>query len=181
MACQAASANASLQEVLKAGPLCRQRTLNPKKIFAMALYSTRPKCGTSLILYRGAVVMPRCSSRARSLSARTGASTRMTPPHLHLGTSSHPRRRSGECTLHWPCHLCLGPLAATAPQQASPESLCSQEPPALSQKVPLLVMPLMVHRAVNPGVVARSEVPADQKAVGRCSCVRYGEYEPSII
>jgi hypothetical protein len=30
--------------------------------------------GTSLILYRGAVVMPRCSSRARSLPARTGAS-----------------------------------------------------------------------------------------------------------
>jgi hypothetical protein len=33
-----------------------------------------PGRGTSLILYLGAVVMPRCSSRARSLPARTGAS-----------------------------------------------------------------------------------------------------------
>jgi hypothetical protein len=33
-----------------------------------------PKRGTSLILYWGAVVMPRCSSRARSLPVRTGAS-----------------------------------------------------------------------------------------------------------
>jgi hypothetical protein len=49
------------------GPLCRQRTLDAKKISAMALNSTRPERGTSLILYRGAVVMPRCSSRARSL------------------------------------------------------------------------------------------------------------------
>jgi hypothetical protein len=73
MACQAASATASLRDVLKAGPLCRQRTLDPKKISVMALNSTRPECGTSLILYLGAVVMPRCSSRARSLPARTGA------------------------------------------------------------------------------------------------------------
>jgi hypothetical protein len=51
-------------------PLCRQRTLDPKKISAMALNSTRPERGTSLILYRGAVVTPRCSSRARSLTAR---------------------------------------------------------------------------------------------------------------
>jgi hypothetical protein len=43
MACQAASATASLREVLKAGPLCRQRTLDPKKISAMALNSTRPE------------------------------------------------------------------------------------------------------------------------------------------
>jgi hypothetical protein len=75
MACQAASATASLREVLKVGPLCRQRTMDPKKISAMALNSTRPECGTSLILYWGAVVMPRCSSRAQSLPARTGAST----------------------------------------------------------------------------------------------------------
>jgi hypothetical protein len=37
--------------------------------------STRPERRTSLIPYRGAVVMPRCSSRARSLPARTRAST----------------------------------------------------------------------------------------------------------
>jgi hypothetical protein len=77
--------------------------------------------------------------------------------------------------------LVLYPLAAVAPQQASPELLGSQEPPALSQKVLLRVMPLVVRRARTPGVVARSEVPADQRAVGRCSSVRYGECEPSII
>jgi hypothetical protein len=65
MACQAASATASLREVLKVGLLCQQRILDPKKISVMALNSTRPERGTSLILYRGAVVMPRCSSKAR--------------------------------------------------------------------------------------------------------------------
>jgi hypothetical protein len=74
MACQAASATASLQEVLKASPLCLQRTLDPKKISVMALNSTRPGRRISLILYLGAVVIPRCSSRAQSLPARTGAS-----------------------------------------------------------------------------------------------------------
>jgi hypothetical protein len=64
MAYQVASATASLREVLKAGPLCLQRTLDPKKFSATALNSTRPRRGTSLILYLGAVVMPRCSSRA---------------------------------------------------------------------------------------------------------------------
>jgi hypothetical protein len=115
------------------------------------------------------------------MPARTGASIRRTPPHLHLGTSSRPQRCSRECTPHWPCPLCLGPSAAAPPQQASPKPSGSQELPALSQKVPLLVMPLAVRRAVTPGVVGRSEVPADQRAVGRCSCVRYGKCEPSII
>jgi hypothetical protein len=45
-----------------------------KKISAMALNSTRPERGSSLILYRGAVVMPRCSSKARSLPVRIGDS-----------------------------------------------------------------------------------------------------------
>jgi hypothetical protein len=75
MASQAASVTASLREVLKAGPLCQQRIQDLKKISAMALSSTRPECGTSFILYRGAVVMPRCSSKARSLPARIGDST----------------------------------------------------------------------------------------------------------
>jgi hypothetical protein len=74
MACQVASAASSLHEVLKAGPLCRQRILDPKKISVMALNSAHPECGTPLILYRGAVVMPRCSSKARSLPARIGDS-----------------------------------------------------------------------------------------------------------
>jgi hypothetical protein len=162
--------------------LCRQRTLDPKKISAMALNTTHPKRGTSLILYRRAGVMPRCSSRARSLPVRTGASiakdsTSSTSRYIFSSSVS----LRGEGTLRWPCPLCHGPSAAVAPQPASPELLGSQEPPALSQKVPLLVMPLAVHQAGTPGVVARSEVPADQWAVGRCSCVRYDECEPSII
>jgi hypothetical protein len=74
MACQAASVTASLREVLKASPLCRQRTMDAKKISVMALNSTCPERGASMILYRGAVVMPRCSSKAQSLLVRTGAS-----------------------------------------------------------------------------------------------------------
>jgi hypothetical protein len=74
MACQVASATVLLREALKAGPLCMQRTQNPKKISATALNSIHPRCGTSLILYLGEVVMPRCSSRARSMLVGTGAS-----------------------------------------------------------------------------------------------------------
>jgi hypothetical protein len=37
------------------------------------------------------------------------------------------------------------------------------------------MMLLAVRRAVTPRVVAHFEVPTDQRAVGRCSCVRYGE------
>jgi hypothetical protein len=70
MAYQAASSTALLREVLKAGPLCRQRILDPKKISPMELNSTCPEHGTSLIQYRVAVVMPRCSSKARSLPTR---------------------------------------------------------------------------------------------------------------
>jgi hypothetical protein len=52
MVCQVALATASLREVMKAGPLCLQRTLDPK-ISVTALNSTRPGRGTSLILYLG--------------------------------------------------------------------------------------------------------------------------------
>jgi hypothetical protein len=159
--------------------LCRQRTLDLKKISAMALNSTRPKCGTSLILYRGAVVMPRCSSRARSLPARI--QPRRTPPRQHLSTSSWLRYRLGEGVLRWSCLLCHGPLDAAAPQSASPEPLGSREPSALSQKVPLLVMPLVVRRAGTLEAVAHSEVTADRRVDGRCSCVQCGRYEPAII
>jgi hypothetical protein len=93
----------------------------------------------------GAVVMPRCSSRAQSLPARTG-------------TFSRPWCRSGEGTLHWRCLQCHGPSAAAAPQQASPELLGSQGPPALSQKAPPRVMRIEVRRAVTPRVVAHFEV-----------------------
>jgi hypothetical protein len=181
MACQVASATASLREVLKAGPLCRQRTLDRKEICAMALNSTRLGCGTSLILYLGAVVMPRCSSRAPSLPVRTGASI---PKDSTSSASRYIFSSSallGEGTLRWPCLLHLGPSVAAAPQQACPKPLGSPEPPALSQEAPLPVMLLAVRQAMTPGVVARFEVPADQQAVGRCSCVRYSECEPSII
>jgi hypothetical protein len=67
MACQAVSATVSLHDALKAGPFCLQRTLYPRMISAMALNSTRLGHGTSFILYLGVVVMPKCSSRARSL------------------------------------------------------------------------------------------------------------------
>jgi hypothetical protein len=63
-------------------PLCGQKNYSykkwvlqdPKKISAMALNSILPERGTSFILYLRAMVMPRCSSRARSLPVRTGAS-----------------------------------------------------------------------------------------------------------
>jgi hypothetical protein len=45
-----------------------------RKIAAMALNSTYTGRGTSLILYLGVVVMPKCSSRAQSLPVGTGAS-----------------------------------------------------------------------------------------------------------
>jgi hypothetical protein len=72
--------------------------------------------GTSLILYRGAVVMPRCSSRARSLPGRTGASAPKDSTRQHLGTSSRPRYRSGEGALHRSYVPCHGPPATAAPQ-----------------------------------------------------------------
>jgi hypothetical protein len=74
MACLAASATTSLRDALKAGPLCLHRTLDSRKTSIMALNSTDPGRGTSLILYLGAVVMPSCSSRARSLPVGTRAS-----------------------------------------------------------------------------------------------------------
>jgi hypothetical protein len=43
------------------------------------------------------------------------------------------------------------------------------------------VMRIEVHRAVTPGVVAHFGVPADQWVDGRCSYVRCGECESSII
>jgi hypothetical protein len=181
MACQVASATTSLREVLKAGPLCQQRTLDLKKISAMALNSTHPERGTSLILYRGAVVMPRCSSRARSLPAITGDSA------LKDSTSSASRYifstsvSLGEGALHWSCLRCHGPPVVAAPQPVSPAPLGSQEPPALSRKVPFLVMPLVVRRAGTLEAATHFKVPADRRVDDWCSCVRCGGYEPSII
>jgi hypothetical protein len=117
VACQVASATASLRDALKAGPLCLWRTLDVRKISVMAMNSTHPRCGTSLILYLGVVVMPRCSSRARSLPVGPVLQPRRTTPHLHQSTSSHSLCRSGEVALHQPCLLHHGSSAAAAPQR----------------------------------------------------------------
>jgi hypothetical protein len=181
MACQAASATASLREVQKAGPLCLQRIQDPKKISTMALNSTRRGRGTSLILYLGTVVIPRCSSKARSLPARIGASA---PKDSTSSASRYIFSASvslGEAALRRSCLPGHGHQAAAAPQQASPGWLGSREPSVLSQKVPPPVMCLEVRQAVSPKVVALAEVPADRRADGRCSCARYNGYEPSIL
>jgi hypothetical protein len=172
MACQAASATASLHEVLKASPLCRQRILDPKKISAMELNSTCPERGTSLILYRGVVVMPRCSSKARSLPARIGDSA---PKDSTSSASQY--IFSSSVSLRGGCSS----LVLSSPQLVSPEPLGSQEPPALSRRVPLLVMSLVVGRAGTLEAAAHSEVPADQRVDDRCSCVQCVGYEPSNI
>jgi hypothetical protein len=59
--------------------------------------------------------------------------------------------------------------------------LGSQEPLALSRKVPLVVMPLVVCRAGTLAAAARSEVPADRQVDDQCACVRCDGYEPSNI
>jgi hypothetical protein len=71
MACQTASTTTSLLDARKAGPWCLLITLHPEKISAMARYSTRPGRGTPLIRYLGVVVIPKYTSRARSLLTRT--------------------------------------------------------------------------------------------------------------
>jgi hypothetical protein len=64
MACLAASTTASLRDAVKVRPWCPKRTLDLRKISVMVLNSTHLGRRTSLILYLGAVVMPKCTSRA---------------------------------------------------------------------------------------------------------------------
>jgi hypothetical protein len=66
-------------------------------------------------------------------------------------------------------------------QPVSPEPLGSLEPLALSRRVPLLVMPLMVCRAGTLEATSHSEVPADRQVDGWCSSVWCDGYEPSNI
>jgi hypothetical protein len=104
--------------------------------------------------------MPRCSSKARSLPERSKIQLRRTPPRQHLGTTSPVRYRSGEVVLHQSYPLYRGPpVVAILP--ANPEQLGTQEPLALSQRVPPLKLPLVVCRAGILEAAARSEVPAD--------------------
>jgi hypothetical protein len=134
-----------------------------------------------LVLVLGAMVMPNCSSRARGLPVGTEA---LAPKDSISSASQYIFSTSvslkGGCSsLVFSSMLC--PLAIVAPQQASLELLGSQEPPALSQKAPPLVMRAKAHQAVIPRGVAHSEVLADQRVDSWCSCVWYGECEPSII
>jgi hypothetical protein len=181
MAYQATLATASLRKVLKVGPLCRQRILDPKEISVMALNSTRSERGTSLILYRGAVVMPGVPAKLKACQRGLEIRPRRTPTHQHLGTSSHLQYRSEEGALCWSCLRCYNPPVVAVPQPTCPEPLGSQEPPVLSRRVPLLVMTLMVCRAGTLEAAAHSEVPADRWVDDQCSCVRCGGYEPSNI
>jgi hypothetical protein len=64
MAYLAASTTASLRDAVKARPWCLKRTLDLRKISVMVLNSTHLGRRTSLILYLGVVVMPKCTSRA---------------------------------------------------------------------------------------------------------------------
>jgi hypothetical protein len=162
MACQVASATASLREVLKAGPLCLQRTLDLKKISTTALNSTHPRHGTSFILYLGVVVMPRCSSRARSLPSRTGASapkdsTSSTSRYIFSSSVSLGGGYSSlaSSSMSWSFGCCC---------YSAGEPFGPRGPPALSQKAPPPVMCLEVRRAVPPEVVAHVEVPANKRA-----------------
>jgi hypothetical protein len=181
MACHAASVTTSLREVLKAGPLCLQRTLGPKKISAIALNSTRPDRRTSSILYLGAVVMPRCSSRARSLPVRTRASTpkdstssasqyifsssvSLEGVYSSLALSSISWSFGYCCTLageSWAVGL-SGTTSSISKGSSSGDASYGMS-------------------GCAPGVMACFEVPADQWTVGRCSSVQYDECEPSII
>jgi hypothetical protein len=103
-----------------------------------------------------------------------------TPPRQRLGTTSPVRYRSGKVVLHQSCPMYRGP-PVVALLLANPKQSGSQEPLALSQRVLPLKLPLVVCRAGILEAVARSEVPADRQVDGRCSCMRCGGYEPSII
>jgi hypothetical protein len=110
----------------------------------------------------------------------------MTQSCEHLCTYSRPLCHSGESTPHHPslhCYCCCGPLlpAITPPQQVRLKLLDSQVPLARSQKAPPPEMRAVVSRVVAPATVAHPEVPANQWADDRCSCMRCGEDKPSNI
>jgi hypothetical protein len=98
----------------------------------------------------------------------------MIPFRQHLCTTSHPHCHSGEstfCHLHLHCQHHRPPAAAT-PQQVRLELPGYLVPLAQSQKAPAPEMHMVVSHDGAPVVVARSEVPTDQWANGRCSCGR---------
>jgi hypothetical protein len=86
---------------------------------------------------------------------------RRTPPRQHLSTTSPVWYRSGEVVLHQSYPLYRGPPVVSLPL-ANHEQLGSQEPLALSRRVPPLKLPLVVCRAGILEAVARFEVPADR-------------------
>jgi hypothetical protein len=121
MACQAASATAPLIDALKAGPWYLQRTLGLEKISVTAFNSTRPRCGTPLILYLGVEVMPKCPSRARSLSvgikasapkdSLSSASLYSFSPSLSL-RGEYSSSSSSSLPTSWSSYCCCSPTSA---------------------------------------------------------------------
>jgi hypothetical protein len=172
IACHAASATASWQVVLKAGPLCRLSTLGPLMISTIALYSSRPGRGILLILNSGGAVMLMRFSKSLSLPVGIGASF---PKVLISSASWNVSSFSAlvqECSLH---HLCLQPCChllllphcflppydhyrgrcstvAVALLLVLPEVLVSQVPRPQSRMVP----PPGESRAVAPAEAAHS-------------------------
>jgi hypothetical protein len=74
IACRAASATSSLQDALKASPMCLLTTLGSLKISMTTQNSSHPRHGTLLILNSVVVVMPTCLSRSHSLPVGIRAS-----------------------------------------------------------------------------------------------------------
>jgi hypothetical protein len=163
MACQVASATASLRKVLKASPLCLQRTLDLKISVGVG--------GDAYVLQQSSKPV----SENWSFSPEGLYLIRIPVHLLVLGVA-------------WWRVLFIGLIFYVLVlrlllllSRRSPEPLGPQGPPALSQKSPPPVMHLEVQRVVPPEVVAQVEEPADQRADSRCSCMRYGECEPYII
>jgi hypothetical protein len=117
-------------------------------------------------------------------SKPAGEDRRFSSEGLHLFSISVQLLRfgiaRGEVVLHQSYPLYRGPRVVALPL-ANPEQLGSQEPLALSRRVPPLKLPLVVCQAGILEAAARSEVPSDRQVDSRCSCVRCGGYEPSII
>jgi hypothetical protein len=108
------------------------------------------------------------------------------PKGLHLiGISVHLLNlclTQGGSTPHCHClHCSHHDPPAAAPQRVCPGLLSTQVPPARPEKTPPPEICVVVCRAMALLAVAHFEVSADQRAINQCSCVRCGEYEPSII
>jgi hypothetical protein len=120
-----------------------------------------------------AVVMPRCTSIARSLPVGTGASAPKDSTSLASlyisSTSVSPRGEYSSSSLSSLLALLWSSCCCSCSSTGMP---WAPPPPMIH---------VVVHHAVAPMAVAHSEVLADQWVDDRCSCVRCGEYKSSII